>query len=208
MTIDVKARALAQKAIEVTQRYEGTLAPTLLKMVAEAYIMRWFCAQSVAIDASVIREVVRLAVAWAHEHFKDATESQPEAPTSPPKAPARVEVPEGVSEATWADFLLVRKVKKAPVTATAIVRLRHEANQAGWTLEAAIQECVARGWTGFNHTWVAQPVAKADVVRLTTPASTERDPALVKIDADRKEARKPNPEALAALRALAQRMSA
>ena len=208
MTIDVKARALAEKAIEVTLQYEQALSPKVLKMVAEAYIMRWFYAQSVAIDANVIREVVRLAVAGVHEQFKDTPESPLEAPTSPSKASARVEVPEGVKEATWADFLLVRKAKKAPVTATAIVRLKHEAQQAGWTLEAAIQECVARGWTGFNHTWVAVAPAKADVVRLTTPASTERDPALVKIDEDRKEARKPNPEALAALRALAQRMSA
>jgi hypothetical protein len=208
MSIDMKASSLAAKAIEVTQRYEDTLTPALLKMVAEAYITRWFYAQSVAIDAEVIREIVRLAVAGVHEHFKDAPQSQPEAPTSPSKAPARVEVPEGVKEATWADFLLVRKAKKAPVTATAIVRLRHEAEQAGWTLEAAIQECVARGWVGFNHAWVAAPIVKADIVRVTTPASTERDPALVKIDEDRREARKPNPEALAALRALAQRMSA
>jgi hypothetical protein len=152
--------------------------------------------------------IMRLAVTEVHEHFSDAPERPIEAPASPQKAQRRADIPEGVKEATWADFLLVRKAKKAPVTATAIVRLKHEADQAGWTLEAAIQECVARGWVGFNHAWVAAPVAKADVVRVTTPASTERDPALVKIDEDRREARKPNPEALAALRALAQRMSA
>lgn len=208
MSIDLKAASLAAKAIEVSQRYEGTLAPTLLKMVAEAYITRWFYAQSVAVDANTMREIFRIAVAGVHEHFGDATAKPLEAPTSDSKAQRRADIPEGVKEATWADFLLVRKAKKAPVTATAIVRLRQEADQAGWTLEQALQECVSRGWVGFNHAWVAPSIVKADVVRLTTPASTQRDPALVKIDEDRKEARKPNPEALAALKALAQRMSA
>jgi hypothetical protein len=207
VSVEERATFLTSKAIEATHQYEVALTPKLLKMVAEAYITRWFYIQKLTVDPEVLRSITRQAIAGIHQHFDDATQSPIAAPTGPSKASTRSEVPEGVTEATWADFLLVRKAKKAPVTATAIVRIRSEAEQAGWTLERALQECVSRGWIGFNHTWVAEPAAKADVVRMTTPASTERDPALVKIDADRKEARKPNPEALAALKALAQRMS-
>lgn len=208
MSIDLKAQSLAAKAIEVTQHYEDTLTPKVLKMVAEAYLCRWEHGQSVAVDAEVLRSVMRLAVAAVHEHFSDAPAKPLEAPTSDSKAQRRADIPEGVKTATWADFLVVRMAKKAPVTATAIARIRTEAEQAGWTLERALQECVSRGWTGFNHAWVAVTPTKADAVRQTTPSSPERDPALVKIDEDRRDARKPNPEALAALRALAQRMSA
>jgi hypothetical protein len=208
MSVEARASALTDKAIEVTQQYEGTLTPKLLKMVAEAYITRWFYAQALTVDPEALRSIMRQSVAGVHQHFDNAPESPIAAPTGPSKASTRAEVPEGVTEATWADFLLVRKAKKAPVTATAIVRIRSEAEQAGWTLERALQECVSRGWTGFNHAWVAEPANKADVVRMTTPASTERDPALLKIDADRREACKPNPQAMAALKALVQKMAA
>jgi len=29
-----------------------------------------------------------------------------------------------------------------------------EAQKAGWSLEAALQECAARGWRGFKADWV------------------------------------------------------
>lgn len=65
-----------------------------------------------------------------------------------------VEKPEDVSEQVWEDFLTLRKAKKAPVTATAINRIRNEATKASWTLEEALSECLMRGWQGFSADWV------------------------------------------------------
>lgn len=62
--------------------------------------------------------------------------------------------PDGVSPATWSDFLQVRKAKKAPVTAAAIAGIEREARKAGWSLEKALLECCARGWAGFKAEWV------------------------------------------------------
>ena len=75
--------------------------------------------------------------------------------------------PEDVTEQTWSDFTDLRKTQKAPVSATAIAGIRREADKAGWTLEAALAECSARGWRGFKAAWVADasqtgPPGRAD----------------------------------------------
>lgn len=63
--------------------------------------------------------------------------------------------PADVSESVWADFLSLRKAKRAPLTETALVAIQREAEKAGWALEAALTECVARGWQAFKAGWVA-----------------------------------------------------
>jgi hypothetical protein len=78
---------------------------------------------------------------------------------SPIKKHKDIELPVGVLESTWLDFVKHRKAKKAPITATAIKGIQREADKAGLTLDAALQIMCARGWTGFNAEWVA---SKAD----------------------------------------------
>jgi len=64
--------------------------------------------------------------------------------------------PEGVSQSVWQDFVSHRKANKASITQTAITRIANEAEKAGWTLEQALSECVARGWKGFKADWVVE----------------------------------------------------
>ena len=63
--------------------------------------------------------------------------------------------PEGVSEQVWQDFKKSRKTMRAAITQSAIDGIQREANKAGWTMEAALMECCARGWRGFKAEWVA-----------------------------------------------------
>ena len=56
----------------------------------------------------------------------------------------------------WADFVKLRKAKKSPLTKTAVDGIRREALAAGWSMQAAIAECCARGWGGFKAAWVAE----------------------------------------------------
>jgi uncharacterized protein YdaU (DUF1376 family) len=109
--------------------------------------------------------------------------------------------PEGVSDSVWQEFKSLRKAKKAPITQRAIDALTNEANNAGWTLEKALEECVVRGWQAFKADWVAKKGNPADNIRLTVPASNEPDPALEKIKADAKITRPPTPEERAILSA-------
>ncbi len=62
--------------------------------------------------------------------------------------------PEGVTSETWEAFKQLRRAKKAPISTTALEGILREANKAGWTLECALIEMTARGWTGFNAEWV------------------------------------------------------
>jgi len=79
-----------------------------------------------------------------------------------PAAPRRdVEIPEGVLQSTWADWLQLRKAKRAPVTQTAVEQIEREAVKAGWTLEQALAESTARGWTGFKADWLTQQASPA-----------------------------------------------
>jgi len=62
--------------------------------------------------------------------------------------------PDSVPEQVWNDFIKLRKAKKAPLTQTALNGIQSEAEEAGWTLDEAITECVTRGWQGFKAEWV------------------------------------------------------
>jgi hypothetical protein len=110
--------------------------------------------------------------------------------------------PEGVSQSVWQDFKTLRKAKKAPITQRVIDGMREQADIAGWTLEQAMSECCVRGWQAFKAEWVAEKpklVNKFDIAHVTVPSSSERDPALAKLDEDAKLA-KPNPEILKMIR--------
>jgi len=61
--------------------------------------------------------------------------------------------PDSVSESVWRDFLILRKNKKAPITATVIAMIESEADKAGITLDAALAECCTRGWQSFKSDW-------------------------------------------------------
>jgi len=64
--------------------------------------------------------------------------------------------PDGVSDMVWQDFQQLRKAKRAPLTETALAAIEREAAAAGWTLEAALSECSARGWQAFKAAWVKE----------------------------------------------------
>jgi hypothetical protein len=83
------------------------------------------------------------------------TETETETETEKRQIQKALACPVNVQEATWSDFLQVRKAKKAPVTAAAISGIEREARKAGWSLEKALMEICARGWTGFKAEWVA-----------------------------------------------------
>ena len=62
--------------------------------------------------------------------------------------------PAGIPSDLWDDFCQHRKALKASLTQTALNGIEREASKAGWSLEAALRECVLRGWRGFKAEWV------------------------------------------------------
>lgn len=75
-------------------------------------------------------------------------------PTPIKKNTSAVAPPDGVSSSVWTDFQKLRKTKKAPLTETSLAAIKREAEKAGWSVDAALQECCARGWQSFKADWV------------------------------------------------------
>jgi hypothetical protein len=135
----------------------------------------------------------------------DSLETETETETKKDKKATSVAMPDGISQSVWEDYKTLRKAKKAPVTQRVIDGMQEQANLAGWTLEKAMEECCIRGWQSFKAEWVAEkpkPFNRADIAHVTVPASSFRDPALVKLDEDRLKTAPPNPEVLAKIRAV------
>ena len=105
-----------------------------------------------------------------------------------------VATPEGVSDSVWQDFKSLRKAKKAPITQRAIDAIALEAKEAGWSLEKALVECVVRGWQSFKADWIKPKVV--DLAKQTVPGRQGRDPVLLKIEEDSKQAVPPSLEVL------------
>jgi len=64
-------------------------------------------------------------------------------------------IADGLTPETAADWLDFRKKKRAPLTQTAWNGIKAQAERAGWSLEAVVTKCMARGWQGFEAAWVA-----------------------------------------------------
>ena len=82
--------------------------------------------------------------------------------------------PDGVSDSVFADYMEVRKSKKAKWTKTVLDGLNREASKAGLTLEQVMILCCERNWQSFNADWILKD--KSISQRITS--FKERDAAL------------------------------
>lgn len=73
------------------------------------------------------------------------------------------------------DWLAVRKLKKKPLTQTAVKRMKTEAEKAGMTLPEAVGECAANGWLGFKAEYVSNQQQAQRRVQKATVAESLRD---------------------------------
>lgn len=64
----------------------------------------------------------------------------------------------GVTEQIAADFLAVRKAKRAPLTQTALTAIQREAASYGISLGDALSVCASRGWQSFKAEWMGGSV--------------------------------------------------
>jgi hypothetical protein len=103
------------------------------------------------------------------------------------KRATSVACPPDVSQQVWDDWVTLRKTKKAPITKTVLNGAIVEAKKLGWTLEQFLIEWCNRSSQGLKAEWIVKPNL-ADNIRLTVARSNEPDPALLKIEADRKKA--------------------
>lgn len=87
------------------------------------------------------------------------------------KRSATIDRPSGVAQQTWADWLQLRKAKKAPVTETVVKSAVCEAEKAGVTLERFLQIWCARGSQGLEASWLKESEKQIGSVSKTSKHS-------------------------------------
>jgi len=108
-------------------------------------------------------------------------------PHSPPNAtPIATNNQEPVTNNhIYTDFEKVLKAKNKTLTETLIASIQAEAAKANLTIDEAIKICCERGWSTFKAEWV---LPKVDVIHQTVPSTIGRDPILIKLENDAKNA--------------------
>jgi hypothetical protein len=111
---------------------------------------------------------------WRNKQSKPASaEAKQEKPRKPESAQGEAEVeaytevekrktvravalttPDDVSPEVWADWVQLRKAKKAPVTGTVLQSARAEAAKAGMSVEQFLRVWCMRGSTGLQADWL------------------------------------------------------
>jgi hypothetical protein len=64
--------------------------------------------------------------------------------------------PADVSPQVFEDWSHLRKAKKSPITKTALVGVRRQAEKAGLSMQQALEVCCERGWSGFKAEWITE----------------------------------------------------
>lgn len=72
-----------------------------------------------------------------------------------------IECPPDVDQKVWADFMVVRKGRRAPMTQTALDGIQREAIKAGLTLNEALTRCVEWSWQSFDADWYANRTSRS-----------------------------------------------
>lgn len=127
--------------------------------------------------APVVVNDVHQVVNVLHQGSERAAHKPGSEPGSEPvkKKEKRASAPTipGIPDSLTADFLAVRKAKRAgPLTDTALAGIRREAEKAGLTLEQAITFCCEAGWQAFNAGWYAERQQKRGAAFITGGAET------------------------------------
>jgi len=144
------------------------------------------------IASGVLAECVQVAIPELETEREKETEKRQRATI--------VATPDGVSQSVWHEFVNHRKSKKAQVTQLVIDGIQKEADKAGFSLEDALKEVVVRNWQGFKAEWVLPKPTFGDMARVSVAPVQGRDPALLKLDEDRKHTGPPPPEIMAQIR--------
>lgn len=69
---------------------------------------------------------------------------------------AMIEILPGLSEETADEYLAFRKAKKAPLTPGAWKKIASEIQKSGLRPDDALNTAMARGWQGFDASWLSQ----------------------------------------------------
>ncbi|MEJ8296142.1 helix-turn-helix domain-containing protein [Delftia tsuruhatensis] len=140
----------------------GSLEDTQKRNSSENGTVPLFPGNSTVFPVEQYRFSLETVPKTGHGTSKEPIKEPVKEPVSKKRAsapPVGVSVIPGVSAELLADYLLVRKTKKAgALTQTALRGLQREADKARISLAQAIEVCCEAGWQGFNASWYAKRI--------------------------------------------------
>lgn len=108
-----------------------------------------------------------------HKPLTSNQEPKEEAPRKRSAPTPAIPKPDDVDGQTWADWLALRKAKRAPVTETVVKGARDESAKAGMTLDAFLQVWCRRGSQGLEAGWL-RPDERSTQSRAPTETAYQR----------------------------------
>lgn len=103
--------------------------------------------------SSNVTDMSRVTVTDVTRTDTDTDTEEAKAKAKAVRAPAAHDLFHDCPAEVVSDFLVLRKSKRAAVTATAVDGLRREAAKAGLPLAEVLRVCCERGWVGFKAHW-------------------------------------------------------
>ena len=107
-------------------------------------------------DAAVTRLEEELDKEEDTDKEEEEEKTKKTAPRKRAATPSQPDIakPDDVEPQTWADFLKLRKAKRAPVTQTVVDEAKRECVKAGMTLEGFLRAWCRRGSQGLEAAWL------------------------------------------------------
>lgn len=102
------------------------------------------------------------------------------APRVSDEVPASVLIDAGMTEKTAADFIAHKRRKKAPLTSRAWADHERESVKAGWSVHDAAEKVMAKGWKGFEASYVERDAIPHRAHAPPAESFRERDQRLAK----------------------------
>ena len=128
-------------------------------------------------EQSVSGEEPATAISTNTNTNTNTNKEEERAPRKRAATPSQPDIakPDDVEPQTWADFLKLRKAKRAPVTQTVVDEAKRECAKAGMTLESFLRVWCRRGSQGLEAAWLKpeeRQSARFGEISSGTPAET------------------------------------
>lgn len=130
-------------------------------------------------ESSVAVQKNSVADVSDHQEREAEEETEREGEKEKTRRRATYPCPDDVEPQTWADWLALRKAKKAPVTETVVNGAIREAGKAGMGLEAFLSIWCTRGSQGLQADWL-RPSERSAGAFATMESFRERDERLAR----------------------------
>lgn len=144
----------------ISRRADAEIAAMRAKSdkAANSAKARWVCNQAMRShsERNAAAELSQCDGNASHYPLSIKEQHQKKEPREKSARAAPLARPTGVTEQTWADWLTLRKTKKASVTPTVVASAEREAAKAGMAIEDFLVEWCARGSQGLKAEWINQ----------------------------------------------------